>query len=778
MLGLVMPMAHAQQTASKQVLVKVVDAADRSPVVSAAIKSGKKAWLTDVNGLATVDLPTQNSAQYEVSYIGYKTQMLTLSATEKRKQVQVMLAEDVTTLSGITVETQRTTSVTLQSAHLDEKILQMAAGKSIGQILESLPGVSSVRSGSTLSKPVIQGMHSTRVVLVESGIKLAEQDWGNDHAPAIDPAQSSDIEVIKGAESIRYGAGAIGGVILVRPSTLDFTDGWHGGSANMMMGTNGRYGAAYARIYGKPFDNTPFSYSLSVGGKKAGDYHTAEYNMTNTGQQIMSLDLSLGYQVNPTWQLRTDYRVTNQQIGVFKGSYIGTYNAFLRRLENGRPSDDMIVPFTYSIDNPRQSVTHHTLILTSKWMPADYGQLETQYAFQFDDRKEYHIRRAELKNVPAIGLMLSTHALNADWKSNLKEGSGWQTLAGVSGIAQKNTNQNDTYSVAVIPNFAKLAAGAYLTERYRTPNWTAEAGARFDYMYLNSAGYNYSGVYYGGKRQFSNFTGSIGGSYNLFEGARISTNLALAWRAPEVIELYSKGLHQGEGIFEIGDNTLDSERALKWNVGFNYSSPNKTLSLRANAFVQHVGNYIYSSPTRLDDGKYEFWPLLSGSFPVFRYRQTEALFWGGDAQLVWRPMPGLDLSVAGTWVRAKNVATNGYLPMIPADRYNQQVAYESPTYSFDNGKGWRWSANLEHIWVLKQNRFDPATDLTATSPDGYNLLGAQMGFTYVINNRQNLNIYLSGSNLLNKLYKEYTDRYRYYAHAPGRDLTLRLIYNF
>ena len=41
-----------------------------------------------------------------------------------------------------------------------------------------------------------------------------------------------------------------------------------------------------------------------------------------------------------------------------------------------------------------------------------------------------------------------------------------------------------------------------------------------------------------------------------------------------------------------------------------------------------------------------------------------------------------------------------------------------------------------------------------------------------------LRLMLVGDNILNTLYKEYTDRFRYYAHARGANFSLRVLYKF
>ena len=47
-----------------------------------------------------------------------------------------------------------------------------------------------------------------------------------------------------------------------------------------------------------------------------------------------------------------------------------------------------------------------------------------------------------------------------------------------------------------------------------------------------------------------------------------------------------------------------------------------------------------------------------------------------------------------------------------------------------------------------------------------------------LKNGQSLRLLLTGDNLLNAEYKEYTNRARYYAHEAGRDIRASLLWKF
>ena len=99
--------------------------------------------------------------------------------------------------------TRKLVSNNVVSSQLNSQIIERSMGQSLGAMLERVSGVSSIQTGSTVSKPVIHGMYGNRILLVNNGAKLTGQQWGADHAPEVDKNSSSKIEVVKGAEAVR-----------------------------------------------------------------------------------------------------------------------------------------------------------------------------------------------------------------------------------------------------------------------------------------------------------------------------------------------------------------------------------------------------------------------------------------------------------------------------------------------------------------------------------------------------------------------------------------------
>jgi iron complex outermembrane receptor protein len=100
------------------------------------------------------------------------------------------------------------------SARVDSDQIARAGGASIADALRDMPGVSATGFAAGASRPIIRGMDSNRVRLLEDGTSSSDvSDIGPDHGIPIDPLSARSIEVVRGAATLRYGSQAIGGVV-------------------------------------------------------------------------------------------------------------------------------------------------------------------------------------------------------------------------------------------------------------------------------------------------------------------------------------------------------------------------------------------------------------------------------------------------------------------------------------------------------------------------------------------------------------------------------------
>lgn len=629
-------------------------------------------------------------------------------------------------------------------------------GNSLSSSLEKVKGLSSIRSGATIAKPVIQGMHSNRILIINNGVRQQGQQWGDDHAPEVDLNNARSISIIKGAEAVRYGSDAMGGVIVLNPYSLPYhRKGIHGNIA----GTYGSNGKRYAftgladGTFGKSKD---MAWRLQGTYINAGDRSTAHYLLNNTGMREFDLSAALGIK-KERYGIEAFYSLYSTKLGVMYSAHISNIDLLKERLSLGQPIE--IYPFTRHIDYPYQQVDHHTAKIKAYYVSPEWGRFSMQYSYQEDLRDEYHLRRNNRSNIPSLSLRLQSSQWDLGWH---RAYGSMHTDAGIFLGHIRNRNVPGTGIVPIIPNYTQANIGAFAIQQYDYRHLSLEAGIRFDHQQTTADGIDVYSNRYGGRNSFSNFTYSIGAKYLLAHRLNIRTNLGMAWRAPNVHELYSNGLDHASGIYAIGDSAMKSERSTKWITGVQWS--NDRVELSADVFLQWVDRFIYDEPT------HEFMTVISGAYPVFRYRQTDATFKGIDAEMTFKPFKGWEYNIMSSMVWVKESRTGRYLPNIPSFRLNQSIRY-----NFSDGRLLRHSfIEAGHSFVAKQTRFDPETDLIDFTPPAYTLWSMAAGTDIRLTKTQSLGLALSVENLFNKQYKEYTNRFRYYAHDPGRDIKLTI----
>src|SRR5918993_4283078 len=196
------------------------------PLIGAAImlSNSQKGTITDASGNFHFDRLCKGVYSVKVQYLGYETLEFEITVDGAVSRI-LHLKEDIRQLQEVVVEDELQH---IEHAHnlatLNAKQLAESAGKSLGESLKEIPGVNTIQTGPGIFKPVIHGVHSQRVLILNHGIRQEGQQWGAEHAPEIDPFVASNIVVIKDASAIKYGTDALGGVIVVNPPDYSLTN--------------------------------------------------------------------------------------------------------------------------------------------------------------------------------------------------------------------------------------------------------------------------------------------------------------------------------------------------------------------------------------------------------------------------------------------------------------------------------------------------------------------------------------------------------------------------
>ena len=86
----------------------------------------------------------------------------------------------------------------------------------LGEAINYEPGISSSYFAPGTSRPIIRGQNNHRILLMENGADIADvSDISADHTVSIETINADRIEILRGPATLRYGPGAVGGVINV-----------------------------------------------------------------------------------------------------------------------------------------------------------------------------------------------------------------------------------------------------------------------------------------------------------------------------------------------------------------------------------------------------------------------------------------------------------------------------------------------------------------------------------------------------------------------------------
>jgi len=779
----------AQQPCAYSLSGRVVTASGEVAVGASVLLAGTNTGQqADIDGKFSFSGLCAGHHVIQVKLLGYADQSVRITLPQSASLV-VTLASDDKVLDEIVVQehlSHTETATTFQS--LEGRALDETRGKSLGETLQSVAGVSTIQTGPSIFKPVINGLHSQRILILNNGIRQEGQQWGADHAPEIDPFIASNIVVIKDAGAIKYGTDALGGVVVVNPPDLPAEPGL-GGELTMIGQSNGRSGTISGYLQGGSNLLKGFGWRVQGTGKKSGDFKSADYVLSNTGFHELNFSAATGYHRNDLG-IELFFSHFQTTLGILRGSTTESLEDLEYALQREPPQ--YTKAFTYSIQNPKQEVSHDLLKLNiHKHVGSNNYRL--QYGFQANARKEFDVRRGDLNALPSIDLKLYTHTLDAEWEHT---GSRLVQTVGINGMMQDNSNIAGTKRIPFIPNFNNLSAGVFLVEKLTLETWTLDAGVRYDYRHYDVSGFDYKNAPYKGTLDFHNATFTAGATHRFSKAAQFITSLGSTWRPPHVAELYSFGRHQSAGAVEYGllldENTTEvrnihdvnfkNEQALKWVNTYRYQKDK--IAVDVTGYYNYIFNYIYLKPEGITE-------TFTGFTPYLRYRQTDASFLGADIATSYALLSVLKLDAKASLLRVTDERhRDDYLVFIPANRYELGARYElaspgklrnfyiEPRVRYiDKQRRAPMSLSPEQLQTLAEDGQSLPDFDFAPAPDAYFLLSMFAGVRVPFEH-SSLDLRAGVTNALNEKYRDYSNRMRYYADEVGRNFTVAVRYAF
>lgn len=618
------------------------------------VSGNTKTIITNSNGDFVFDSLCAGNYSIVITHSSFDSTVRDLTLS-KNIHLDIDLVPANNVLSEVTVNATRGVQNTGLKRELSGRELDETRGLSLAEALSKMNGVTMLQTGSTISKPIIHGLHSNRILTINNGVRQEGQQWGNEHAPEIDPFIANRLTVVKGVDELRYGSDAIGGVILVEPRTLRNTPGYNA-EANAMYFTNNRQYVA-SLIFEQQLKKLPsFTYRLQGSFKKGANIAAPDYRLNNTGVQERNFSITGGWR-KEHFNSELYYSYFNTDVGIFAGSHIGSLADLRNAIASLRPDPTFTGQNTYSIDRPKQEVAHHLL----KWKTSfdiRNNRFNILLAGQFNNRKEYDVVRNASTKTPQIDLSIYTLSQEINW-----EHPKVSNLNGVVGVVAMQ--QDNSYSGRyLIPNYRSYSYGGYAIEKWAKDKWDMQAGIRFDSKDIHTTRLQAaSGTFTTYDFTFSTLASSINAGYKISPQFKINSNVSISTRAPQVNELLTNGIHHGTGTYEAGNIYLVPERSFNISLNNNYTSKSKVFSTDLSLYRNSIDNFIYQQPKPEE-------PVLTirGAFPKIVYESTDALLQGADLSTVINFDQRVSLASKYSLLRVRNKNLADWLIGMPADR--------------------------------------------------------------------------------------------------------------
>ena len=726
----------------------VLDSATLEPLSSSLIKTANTKVIADNKGKFTVTELAAGKQTLEISHVGCNTKVLQLEVL-KDTNIYIYLPHHSHSFAEVIAYGHQ--SNTEPDARLiqtvSSKKLEQLAAVSLSDALQNTNGISFLKTGSTIAKPVINGMHSNRISVINDDSKQEGQQWGSEHAPEIDPLSAGSIELIKGASTLRYGGDAMGGAIRILPAI--FLDTSYTQVSLIAKGeTNPNGGQLGVKLENY---HAPKSWGnrLVINVKRNGDANASNYVLSNTGFGQLSGSYYSHYTKGKS-KLSLTASGFVQRLGILAASHIGN----LTDLNIALASDTPLInrPFTYQIQPPSQLIQHYAGKVKWEYESNKLGEVITSYTFQNNHRQEFDNHNGGKD--AALDLNLNTHQINLLIDKHIDL---WRIQYGAMGEQQQNTFKGRYF----VPNYLRYKAGAFAIATLENEKYLIEGGVRYDLQNTNTYRYIKNELR-NEKFTFGGLSANLSGWRRISHDFKVHISTATRFRSPDINELFSNGLHHGSAALEFGDLKLKQERSYSLNAALNYN--HNRLRIQVEPYFHYFQDYIYLKPS----GEKQL--SIRGAFPVFNYVQTDAIYTGADIDVSYRVAANWTTEIDAALLYVKDIRNDRFIFGIPAQQFRGRLKYTfAESLGLKNGYWW-----LGGNYTAQQSRIELNEDFALT-PEAYFLLDTELGAQY---KETPLHFIFGMKNILNTSYRDYMNRYRYYADDLGISIYTTLNYTF
>lgn len=718
--------------AQNQIKGKVTDI-HNEPLMGASVSLPElnKGTVTNQAGEYLISHVPNGKIKIQFSFVGYNTKIKTIEISQTNDNLDAQLTIAIiqsqeVVITGGYVSSQHENAVKIEV--LKNRDIAFSGTPNFMESLTKVPGVDMISRGQGISKPVIRGLSMNDILVMNNGVRIENYQYSENHPLSVDDNAVERVEIIKGPASLLYGSDAIGGVINFvkeKPAPVgkilgDYRMQLHSNTLGM-NNSIGLKGASKNFFGGFRFGMKTHADYLQGGGAY----------VPNSRFNEMAFSANTGYTGKlGTFKLFYDY--FKQELGMT----VPAVKPFTT--EQGRKNE------IWYQDLGHQLISSQNSLYLGK--------------FKWDINAAYQNALRKLQttlDVPFVEMDLNT--ITYESKLYLPSNHRSEYIIGLQGMLQNNRNLNNRASQflpdANINNIGFLGLAQYTFFK----KLKLQGGLRFD-MYKTETyalGIEGTSSYHAPvNKDFSNLNGSIGATYSVHEKIMFRANFAKGYRVPNLSELTSNGMHGNR--YEIGNENLSPENSLETDVSMHYHG--EFLSFDLAGFYNHINDYIFISPTN---------DTTSTGAGIYRFSQTNASLYGGEAGIHFHPESLPWLHIEGTYSSVIGKQENGnYLPFIPAQKFRYEIRAEHDKIRFLK----KPSIKLAALTALKQGK--PSPYQTAT--DGYTIVNLSV-YVEISISKQTMVLGLSANNLFDTQYFDHLSTLKplnYY--NQGRNISISL----
>ena len=553
----------------------------------------KRSTLTAADGTYSFTNLPAGTYRVAVQRLGFAPAVQTFPVTDAGTTVDFALKTSYVEVPTVQVTASAHATSALTSpqpvSQLDGEALRVARSASLGETVSSLAGIRSWSTGGSIGKPVIRGLRSDRVLVLDDGQRLENQQWGDEHGPQVDVEDSKTIEVIRGPASVLYGSDALGGVVNVITPDLPTA---YDKPAFVTFGASTRFESVAEAATGHlAFEGAKegLGFRGFVSARTAGDLHTPPEQLFNSGGNDFTGGGTVG--TRGSW-----------------GAVEGSYTRRDERIEiHEDPAED---PTASGYQRIGDDLAHLKVLLPT----GSDSRVEVSGSFEQNRRREF--ADAEATDV-ALGLLSKT--LNSEVRFNHP---AIGKVSGVVGGAYFHNQFEKFGEESLIPDTRTRNGALFVFEQADLDRWHLAAGARYDNRRLEVPEDDAELGVTAQERSWSAATGTVGVLYRLGDPYAVAFNLGRGFRAPSSFDLFARGVHEGTVAFEVGNPNLKTESSLNTDLALRIQS--SRVRAEFGGYVNTIKDYIYTRPTGTFDP--------GSGFEIFETVQGDARFAGGEAQ--------------------------------------------------------------------------------------------------------------------------------------------------